>query len=231
MAPHREQGWPASGTQPLHTEQPQFRMTGSLSSPAQSGLLHRKSARLHRASTAATACAAKVLPCHLHACPAWNSHHELSGSMRIRLQWQEQNLRWGVLDYSCRWRHLNRVYLLLLFVLCGTKMDTYVKPSGRNSSQCWHRRRLFLKLEHAKYEYDVKSRKRVSQVQPDSNKITSGLHSPALVIFWEGSQQEMVQHIADLHNRAIPPYVNCQSQYAHLESAQMKTGTVGTASY
>lgn len=70
---------------------------------------------------------------------------------------------------------------------------------------------VILEAGSAKYEYDVKSRKRVSQVQPNSNKITSGLHSPALVIFWEGSQQEMVQHIADLHNRAIPPYVNCHS--------------------
>ncbi len=57
MAPHRAQGWPESGTQPLHTAQPQLRMTGSLSSCAQSGLLHKKSARLQRVSLAGTACA------------------------------------------------------------------------------------------------------------------------------------------------------------------------------
>lgn len=56
MAPHLSQASPASGRHSTHTQQPQFRMTGSLSSLAQDGLLHKKSAVFQRGSLAGRAC-------------------------------------------------------------------------------------------------------------------------------------------------------------------------------
>lgn len=55
IAPHLAQAAPAGGRHSAHTQQPQFRMTGPLSSLAQEGTLHKKSAMFQRESFAGRA--------------------------------------------------------------------------------------------------------------------------------------------------------------------------------